>query len=170
MASVEVLGGDIQKGKWNLVAVFGQCSMTMANPKDMFKPFELNLNKEVQSVEMMDEEKLKKLGGTAAWGLAGALVLGPLGAIGGMLLGGNKKEVTFACHLKDGRKFLATTDSKSWHKIAGLTFDAEVTVPAVSTPAGEDAIASLERLAKLKEQGALSEEEFAMAKQRVLEA
>ncbi len=67
--------------------------------------------------------KVKKLAGIAGWGFVGLVVLGPLGAIGGMLLGGNKKQVSFTAELDDGRKFMAVTDSKTWRKIAAAVFE-----------------------------------------------
>ena len=67
--------------------------------------------------------KVKTLAGTAGWGFVGLVALGPLGAIGGMLLGGNKKEVSFTAELDDGRKFMAVTDCKTWRKIAAALFE-----------------------------------------------
>ncbi len=67
--------------------------------------------------------KVKKLAGTAGWGVVGLVALGPLGAIGGMLLGGNKKEVSFTAELDDGRRFMAVTDSKTWRKSAAAVFE-----------------------------------------------
>jgi len=52
-----------------------------------------------------------------------AVLLGPLGAIGGILVGGNKKEAAFSCYMKDGKKFMATTDGKTWKKIMAARFD-----------------------------------------------
>ncbi len=46
-----------------------------------------------------------------------------MGAIGGMLLGGNKKDVSFTAELDDGRRFMAVTDSKTWRKIAAALFE-----------------------------------------------
>ncbi len=63
------------------------------------------------------------LAATAGWGFVGLVALGPLGAIGGMLLGGNKKEVSFTAELDVGRKFVAVTDSKTWRKIAAAVFE-----------------------------------------------
>jgi len=116
MATINVLAGNIQTGKWNYVG-FGCVLMKYGFGE------EINLGKlNVKNIEMIDEEKRKKLAGTAGWGLVGAVALGPLGAIGGMLLGGNKKQVVFACELQDGRKFMATTDSKTWLKIQAANF------------------------------------------------
>ncbi|MEE9210366.1 MAG: hypothetical protein V3U23_07920 [Kiloniellales bacterium] len=69
--------------------------------------------------------KVRELAGTAGWGFVGLVALGPLGTIGGMLLGGNKKEVSFTAEVDDGRKFMAVTDSKTWRKIAAALFDRE---------------------------------------------
>jgi hypothetical protein len=69
---------------------------------------------ELDLLSIADEENVKKLGGTIGWGAAGGLLLGPVGLLAGLLLGGKKKEVTFVAKFKDGRKLIATTDSKTW--------------------------------------------------------
>jgi len=75
----------------------------------------------VKNVNIMTEEKIKKISGTAGWGLAGAALLGPLGAIGGMLLGGNKTETTFLCETHEGDKFLGVTDIKIYQQIVAAS-------------------------------------------------
>ena len=82
----------------------------------------IDLKQEIQSVEMMTDEKKKKFLGAAALGAVGALALGPIGLVAGLLSGGNKKEVTFACYLKDGRKFMGTTDGKTYTKLQSFCF------------------------------------------------
>ncbi len=123
MSTIKVMAGDLDKGSWQFVGMFGAATMTRASTtKSLWKGESINLKTEAENIEQLNEEKVKKLAGTAGWGIAGAVLLGPLGAIGGMLLGGNKKEVAFACYLKDGRKFMATTDGKTWQKIAAARF------------------------------------------------
>ena len=123
MATIKVHAGDIDKGTWQFTGMFGTSIMTRASTTGhMWKGETYNFATDVERVEMLDEEKVKKLAGTAGWGLVGAALLGPLGAIGGILLGGNKKEVVFACYFKDGRKFMATTDSKTFTKISAALF------------------------------------------------
>ncbi len=80
------------------------------------------LTKDVATVETANEESVKKLAGTAGWGIAGAALLGPVGLLAGLLLGGRKKEVTFICVFKDGKKILATTDSKTYTKFQAAAF------------------------------------------------
>jgi len=42
--------------------------------------------------------------------------------LAGLLLGGNKKEITFVAKFKDGRKLLATTDSGTFTKLQAAVF------------------------------------------------
>lgn len=118
---IKVVAGDLTEGKWQFTGWFGQALMTRADQMS-FKPQTVDLIADVDNLEVLTEEKVKKLAGTAGWGAAGALLLGPVGAIGGILLGGNKKQVAFAGYLHDGRKFMATTDSKTWQKIQAARF------------------------------------------------
>jgi len=63
---------------------------------------------QIESVQLASEEAVLSLGGAAAFGTAGALLLGPVGLLAGLVLGGRGKETTFICKLTDGRKFMAT--------------------------------------------------------------
>jgi len=124
MAKIKVQAGDLDKGTWQFTGMFGNAIMTRASTTaHMWKGETYNFNTDVKNVELIDEDNVKKLAGTAGWGLAGAALLGPLGAIGGILIGGNKKEIAFVCHLNNGKKFMATTDGKSWKKIMAARFD-----------------------------------------------
>ncbi len=76
----------------------------------------------VETVEMASEEAVKRLGGTIGWGVAGAVILGPIGLLAGLLAGGKGKDVTFVCRLKDGRKFLATAPSAMFTELQNGTF------------------------------------------------
>jgi hypothetical protein len=82
----------------------------------------LNLIDELEKIELVTEENQKKFIGAAGWGLVGGVALGPLGLLAGVLAGGNKKKVCFACYLKDGRKFMIVTDQKTYQKMLALTF------------------------------------------------
>jgi hypothetical protein len=67
----------------------------------------------IQSLDVITEENKKKVLGTITGAGAGMLLLGPLGAVAGMLLGGNKKLVSMAIKLQDGRNFVATCTAKT---------------------------------------------------------
>jgi len=123
MSTIKVVAGDLDKGSWQFHSFFGTATMSRASTtQSLWKGETIDLKSQVENIEQLTDEKVKKLAGTAGWGIAGGVLLGPLGAIGGMLLGGNKKEVAFACYLKGGRKFMATTDGKTWQKIIAARF------------------------------------------------
>jgi len=131
MGKIKVLAGDIERGSWNTIFLFGGAQMYQIQHAYTEKPtIKIDL-KTVKSAEVQTEEKLKKLAGSAGWGFAGAVVGGLAGGIGlvvgglaGVLSGGNKTEVCFSCELQDGRKFLAITDNQTWQKILALIFSA----------------------------------------------
>jgi hypothetical protein len=107
---VKVLGGDIQAGEWEY------------NMGALWSAFDqVNLMGEIKSIQLQTEESVKRLPETAAWGLAGGLVFGPLGALAGVVLGGNRKNVCALCELKDGRKFLATMDQKVYQDMLAMS-------------------------------------------------
>lgn len=121
MSKVRVLGGCLDKGDWEFNGFLGVNFLSKGGER-------LDFGNMLASVEQVNEEKLKTIAGTAGWGLAGAALLGPIGAIGGMLIGGNKKEITFVGYMKpgsrfdEGEKFLAVTDAKTFQKLLAITF------------------------------------------------
>ncbi len=121
MSKIKVYAGDLKECTWK----FSFRSLKMSRIQKGFlwnRTISISFKKDIEDIEQLTEEKVKKISGTLGWGVAGGVLLGPLGAIGGMFVGGNKKEVAFACYLKDGRKFMATTDGKTWQKIMSATF------------------------------------------------
>ena len=116
MATIKVLAGDFPEGNW----VCSNDSFTIRKKHSMVMetiPFT-----QLDTVNNATEESVKEVGGTVGWGVAGAVLLGPIGLLGGLLLGGNKKEVTFVAKFKDGRKLMASTDSKTFTKLQAAVF------------------------------------------------
>ncbi|MPW37643.1 hypothetical protein [Vibrio sp. B1Z05] len=72
---------------------------------------------EVKTVEEASEESVISIGGAAGWGVAGSVLLGPVGLLAGLILGGKSKDTTFVCEFKDGRKFIATGRTKVFEDI-----------------------------------------------------
>ena len=118
---INIKAGDLPEGKWKL-DIISSGKMTQAMFKRAMSQERFEVGKDLVSWEQVDEAKLKKLAGMAGWGFLGAAILGPLGAIGGLLFGGNKREVIFVGEMNDGRKFLAATDHKTWTKLRELGF------------------------------------------------
>lgn len=85
---------------------------------------------DIQSIEVKTEEEAHRIARTAGWGVAGALVAGPLGAIAGGWFGGKRKDVTFCLTLKDGTQFIALTDARTFNDLSSpLMLDAMLTAP-----------------------------------------
>ncbi|WP_142849785.1 hypothetical protein [Telmatospirillum sp. J64-1] len=118
MSSIKVLAGDLEKGTWS--GSFGVFTKYTVSHPVKGETFAL---RDFQQAEMLTEENKKKVAGTLGWAAVGAIALGPIGALGGALLGGRSKEVCFAASLKNGRKFMATTDMKTWQKIQASIFE-----------------------------------------------
>jgi len=76
------------------------------------KNYIIDLNT-ITTIDIITEENKKQVAGTFAGAAAGMLLLGPLGAIGGLLLGGNKKLVNIAVALNNGNSFVATCTTKT---------------------------------------------------------
>lgn len=124
MATLQIHAGDFNKGKGSIMVMMGVCTITPAwgSGDGFFGTTHTVTGSDIDEVMPASEENVKKIGGTVGWGVAGAALLGPVGLLAGLLLGGKGKEVTFIMKLKDGRKILATTDSKTYTKLTALTF------------------------------------------------
>lgn len=117
MSKVTVHAGDFLKGDGQ----FSFGSLILKTTAHAFLGETISVT-ELECVEIASEDSVKKMGGTIGWGAAGALILGPVGLLAGLLLGGKKKEVTFIATFKDGRKLMATTDSSTYLKMQAATF------------------------------------------------
>lgn len=124
MSNIQVHAGDFAKGKGTIsvnTSVF--VMITAWEPGDGFLGKTHTITRaDVEEVTVATEENVKRVGGTVGWGIAGAALLGPLGLLAGLLVGGRGKDVTFIMKLKDGRKMLATTDSKTFIKLSAMAF------------------------------------------------
>ena len=73
--------------------------------------------KQIESVQLASEEAVISLGGAAAFGTAGAVLLGPVGLLAGLVLGSRGNDTTFICKLMDGRKFMATARTRVFKEL-----------------------------------------------------
>jgi len=117
MAKVKVLAGDFLEADGE----YSWGSLTLKTKEHSWVGETIPLN-QLDTVDIATEESVKKIGGTVGWGAAGAVILGPVGLLAGLLLGGKKKEVTFVAKFKDGRKLMAQTDSKTFTKLQAAVF------------------------------------------------
>lgn len=118
MASINIHAGDFPKGSAKLM--FSTITFPwQAGDGILGKTVQLS---ELDEIDKASEESVKRLGGTVGWGVVGAALLGPVGLLAGLLAGGKGTDVTFVAKLKDGRKFLATTDAKTFTKLQASLF------------------------------------------------
>lgn len=117
MGLITVHAGDYKKGPHHHL-MFGSLCM---QEDGRSSPISINLSS-LESVEIASEASVKRIAGTVGWGAAGAVILGPVGLLAGLLLGGKGKEVTFVARFRDGTKFLATTDAKTYTKLQAAAF------------------------------------------------
>jgi hypothetical protein len=109
MASIRVHGGDFLKGVGSFH--FGQ--FVLKTKEHPWGGERIPLS-QLAEVAIASEENGRSL----LRGAVGAALFGPVG----LLMAGNKKNVTFAAQFKDGRKMLATTDNDTYLKMAGAVF------------------------------------------------
>lgn len=111
---IDVHGGDFKTGqRSNLV---GDQYLLMVRKDKWFR--EKIPLKDVASVEEQNSQSVQRLSGVAGFAAVGALALGPVGLLAG-LLGGKGTDITFLCTLKDGRRFLATSSSAAFNRLKG---------------------------------------------------
>ena len=109
-----VIAGDFPGGSI-IPRMFGNVEIAWGFGKSM------SLIGKVDKIEIVTKQNKRKLLSSTAWGAIGLATLGPLGALGGILLGGRRKEICFACSLNDGRQFLGVSDIITYQSIYGLS-------------------------------------------------
>jgi hypothetical protein len=113
MSKITVLSGDFLTGD-------AECSDRSFTLKAVLNPsrsLKVPIS-QLETLEFESEQSVKNSGSAIRWGLAGALLLGPAGLVAGLLLCSKEKEVTFYAKFKDGRSFLAATDSDTFSEIS----------------------------------------------------
>jgi hypothetical protein len=117
MATIKLHAGDWGEGQGRLV----EDLLLLPEPGGLGTNEHLPLSS-LHEIELASEESVMRLGGTIGWGAVGALALGPVGLLAGLLLGGRGTDVTFVANFKDGRKMLATTDSRAFTRLKAAVF------------------------------------------------
>ena len=166
---MNVIGGGIPNGAEISSSIFGK--YTLEIPEGFFKSRKVSLNDHLVAVEHLTEENKYSILGKAGWGTLGAIALGPVGLLAGLVLGGNSKELCCACKLDTGEEFLVSCDTEECQKLKSLAQKNAGKAPAlpeVDANAEEDAMQALERLGKLRDQGIVTEDEFQQKKAELL--
>ena len=166
---MKVIGGGLPNGAEISSSIFGK--YTLEIPEGFFKSREVSLNDHLVAVEHITEENKYSILGKAGWGTLGAIALGPVGLLAGLVLGGNSKELCCACKLDTGEEFLVSCETEECQKLKSLAQKNAGKTPKLPAPDGnaeEDAMEALERLGKLRDQGVVTEDEFQQKKAELL--
>ena len=113
MAKIIVLAGDFPQsnGEYH----HGTITLKTVQKPRTGKGF---LVSEFRDLKVKNTDVNKNLKSAIGLGIAGAMLLGPLGAIVGYLLAGNETEITFLATLKGGKQLLAATDGDTYRDIS----------------------------------------------------
>jgi preprotein translocase subunit Sec61beta len=174
---------DSKEGVVSLAMLFGVVVLRYWHEGEI-KLLQIDTRTHVQEIGLVAEDVQDKKSWTAAMAVAGVVVAGPLGALAG-LAAPKKRTVVFSMVLKEGnssrvtsesfgaregKKFVLATSKDNYSKIlANSGLHPHVVTGAVAPLSeGADLVQQLEKLAALKERGLISEEEFSIAKAKLL--
>ena len=169
---MKVIGGGLPNGAEISSSMFGK--YTLEIPEGFFKSRKVVLNDHLIAVEHITEENKYSILGKAGWGTLGAIALGPVGLLAGLVLGGNSKELCCACKLDTGEEFLVSCEVEECQKLKSLAqknagkLAKNVPVIDAQIEEKEDVMATLERLGKLRDDGVVTEDEFQQKKAELM--
>jgi hypothetical protein len=127
MATFTVLAGDFPKAPTPLIAGHTiQLPHPAGSTMRSFRagsPYESVHAAEIASLEVVGQATGKSFGGAAVAGIAGGLVLGPVGLLAGALAGGNRDAVTFQLTLRDGRRVLGSAKPAAFQALQAAEFE-----------------------------------------------
>ena len=148
----------------------------------------IRVDKDLEVWERITEENKFKFGPSMGWGFLGAVILGPIGAIAGILLKGRAKQCTVACVFTESRRcdiemspeefttfqFAAPagSDVESIRAEAAKLAEMTEAEEAAEKEAVANAATAAETLLKLKQlydAGVLTEEEYAGKREKLIE-
>lgn len=112
MHQIEVIKGSYGKGSGTVTT-----DAICVPAKNTKSPNEKIKFSNVKKVELSELKSKRNLGKSAALGAVGGIALGPIGLVGGALLGGTKTLVTFEVQTKDKKKFTAKAEMKVFERI-----------------------------------------------------
>ncbi|WP_223547359.1 hypothetical protein [Pseudomonas sp. A-B-19] len=112
MAKIKILSGDFLDGH----ATYEPGFITIETSVYPWPGLKIS-TQEIRDLTLVSESSYRDVSGSVSLGLAGAMVLGPIGAVAGLMLAGEKDEVTFSLALRDGRSMLCATDGCTYRNI-----------------------------------------------------
>ena len=87
-----------------------------------FQSEKIPLAGNIVSLEPITEENKTSILAKAGWGTVGGLIFGPVGVAAGLFLTGKTKEISIACELRTGIRFVANVDSEAYRELSAIHF------------------------------------------------
>ncbi len=112
MSRFEILSGDFLSGKGTFQAGVFQIETDLFPWPGLALP-----TTAFRGISAVSEESSSDTTSALTLGLAGAMVLGPLGAVAGFALSSQKQEVTFMVELHDGRTLLGLASIDDYQRL-----------------------------------------------------
>lgn len=78
---------------------------------------------DISDFQIVTEENKTSILGKVGWGAVGAIALGPLGLLAGVIGGGNRQDRVMALETRDGKRVLLKGNAKDVEKFTAATFN-----------------------------------------------
>lgn len=162
---MNVIAGDYEKTA--IITTF-LSTITLSFYKDIIrKTEEVDLTKNLAAIEILTQENKTSIASKAGYGIIGSIALGPVGALAGLLAGGNKTKIFFTITIADGRQFVVEGKVEDYKKLLKHVNPSLLPPPEIaqSTQSGADEI---RKYKQLLDDGIITQEEFDAKKKQIL--
>ncbi|MFJ2692092.1 hypothetical protein [Pseudomonas sp. NPDC087336] len=112
MAKIKILAGDFLEG----CAVLEPGFITIETAVYPWPGLKIATS-EILDATVVSETSYRDVSSAVGLGLAGALALGPIGAVAGVILAEDEIELTFSMLLRDGRSLLCAAQKRTYRDI-----------------------------------------------------
>lgn len=176
MSHFKIMGGDLPKTT-ALITVFGALQLSAPRPGFTLRTDTYDLKNNIALIEQITEDNKNKVLSKAGWSTLGAIALGPVGLLAGLLMGGRTKYICMAVKLKSGEEFIAECDTKTYQKFHSAFLESRTSRDnevdeekelAAKNNTTSDPTALLKQLKELKDSGVITEEEYKKKARKVL--
>ena len=180
MPDLKILGGNLPANS-TLTCGLGVILLISPIPGKWFKRENRELSNDIVAVEQITDDNKNSVLGKAGWGTLGAVALGPLGMLAGLLLGGKSKEICFACKLSTGESFLASGNISAYQKFVAAyqanlasgivelnNMEAEADQVIAKLDSDIDVVASMKKIGELRDANLITPEEFDAKKKELM--
>lgn len=151
---MKIVGGSgINPKKSGIAISFGSAMLTEFT--GFFKIKSTDLTNNIIEIEKIDSDTKHGVLKKAGWTLLGDLALGGIGTLAGLAFGGKRKQILVRLKLKDSKEVLLTCSDKEYATLYNIYLNTEK-----EDQSNASNQLTLDDLAKMKEDGIISEEEY----------